>query len=96
MGERSSSQAKNDRWLPAPTQFPVNGQWWSNSATHLDSRGEILDVFLDEDVVDVVEVICVVSESVDNILENLLHTAQCLDRSGFCIMHVEQKVSLKN
>ena len=57
---------------------------------------EILDVFLDEDVVDVVEVICVVSESVDNILENLLHTAQCLDRSGFCIMHEEQKESLKN
>ena len=95
MGERRSSQAKKDRWLPAPTQFPVNGQWWSNSATHLDSRGEILDVFLEEDVVNDVEV-GVTSESVDIILENLLHTEQCLDRSGFCIMHEEQKESLKN
>ena len=95
MGERRSSQAKKDRWLPAPTQFPVNGQWWSNSATHLDSRGEILDVFLEEDVVNDVEV-GVTSESVDIILENLLHTEQCLDRSRFCIMHVEQKKSLKN
>ena len=95
MGERRSSQAKKDRWLPAPTQFPVNGQWWSNSATHLDSRFEFLDVFLDGDVDDV-EVIGVISESLDIILENLLHTEQCLERSGFCIMHEEQKESLKN
>ena len=37
----------------------------------------------------------VINKSLDIILENLLHTEQCLDRSGFCIMHVEQKVSLK-
>ena len=43
-----------------------------------------------------VEVIRVISESLDIILENLLHTEQCLDRSGFCIMHEEQKESLKN
>ena len=63
--------------------------------TPLQQSHEFLDVFLDQDVVDVVEVICVINESLDIILENLLHTAQCLDRSGFCIMHVEQKVSLK-
>ena len=37
MGERRRSHARKDRWLPEPTQFPVNGQWWSNSATHLGS-----------------------------------------------------------
>ena len=37
-----------------------------------------------------------ISESFDIILENLLHTEQCFDRSGFCIMHEEQKESLKN
>ena len=38
----------------------------------------------------------VINESFYIILENLLHTEQCLDRSGFCIMHEEQKESLKN
>ena len=43
-----------------------------------------------------VEVIGVINESFDISLENLLQTLQCLDRSGFCIMHEEQKESLKN
>ena len=35
MGDRRRSHARKDLWFPEPMQLPVNGQWWSNSATHL-------------------------------------------------------------
>ena len=35
----------------------------------------------------------VINESFYIILENLLHTEQCLERSGFCTRQVEQNVS---
>ena len=73
MGERRRSHARKDLWFPEPTQFPVKGQWWSNSVTHLG-----------------VSIGCKMMGKPSG---NLLHTEQCLERSGFCTRQVEQNVS---
>lgn len=38
IGARRVSQVRKEEWLEAPTQLPVKGQWWSNTATHLEWR----------------------------------------------------------